>query len=73
MATFNKLNGFVEHLAEKVHDLGADTLTIALSKPLRVRKERRARAAQLESYIDMLRTLAANQSDEDEEFLMMIA
>lgn len=31
MATFNKLNGFVEHLAEKVHDLGSDTLTIALS------------------------------------------
>lgn len=31
MATFNKLNGFVEHLAEKVHNLGADTLTIALS------------------------------------------
>jgi hypothetical protein len=32
-----------------------------------------ARAAQLDSYIDMLRTLAANQPDEDEEFLMMIA
>lgn len=31
MATFNKLNGFVEHLAEKVHNLGADTLTVALS------------------------------------------
>ena len=31
MATFNKLNGFVEHLAEKVHNLGSDTLTIALS------------------------------------------
>lgn len=31
MATFNKINGFVEHLSEKVHDLGADTLTIALS------------------------------------------
>lgn len=31
MATFNKVNGFVEHLAEKVHDLGADALTIALS------------------------------------------
>lgn len=31
MATFNKLNGFVEHLAEKVHNLGADTLTIALT------------------------------------------
>ena len=31
MATFTKLNGFVEHLAEKVHNLGADQLTIALS------------------------------------------
>ncbi|MEJ6011433.1 hypothetical protein [Novosphingobium aquae] len=31
MATFNKLNGFVEHLAEKVHNLGSDVLTIALS------------------------------------------
>lgn len=31
MATFNKLPGFVEHLAEKVHDLGADQLVVALS------------------------------------------
>ncbi len=31
MAAFNKLNGFVEHLAEKVHNLGADALTYALS------------------------------------------
>ena len=31
MATFVKLPGFVEHLAEKVHNLGSDTLTIALS------------------------------------------
>lgn len=31
MAAFSKLNGFVEHLAEKVHDLSADTLTLALS------------------------------------------
>lgn len=31
MATFNKVNDFVEHVAEKVHNLGADALTIALS------------------------------------------
>ena len=31
MASFVKLNGFVEHLAEKVHNLGSDALTIALS------------------------------------------
>lgn len=31
MATFNKINSFVENLAEKVHDLGADTLKIALT------------------------------------------
>lgn len=31
MATYNKINAFVEHLAEKVHDLGADTLTLALT------------------------------------------
>jgi hypothetical protein len=31
MATFTKLNGFVEHLAEKVHNLGSDTLELALS------------------------------------------
>lgn len=31
MATFNKFNAFVEHLAEKVHDLGADTLKVYLS------------------------------------------
>lgn len=31
MATFTKLNGFIEHLAEKVHNLGSDALTIALS------------------------------------------
>jgi hypothetical protein len=30
MAAFNKFNAFVEHLAEKVHDLGADTLKIML-------------------------------------------
>ena len=31
MATFNKFQSFVETLAEKVHNLGADTLTVALS------------------------------------------
>lgn len=31
MATFTKLNGFVEHLAEKVHNLGSDQLAVALS------------------------------------------
>ena len=31
MATFQKFNSFVEALAEGVHDLGSDTLTVALS------------------------------------------
>ncbi len=31
MATFQKFNAFVEHLAEKVHNLGADTLKILLT------------------------------------------
>lgn len=31
MATFNKINGFVEHLSEGVHDLGTDQLVVALS------------------------------------------
>jgi len=36
MATFNKFNSFVEALAEKVHNLGADTLTVALTNTLPV-------------------------------------
>jgi len=31
MATYNKFNSFVEALAEKVHNLGSDTLTVALT------------------------------------------
>ena len=31
MASFNKFNRFVEDLAEKVHNLGSDQLTIALT------------------------------------------
>lgn len=31
MAVFNKFNAFVEHLAEKVHNLGADTLKVMLT------------------------------------------
>lgn len=31
MASFVKLNGFVEHLAEKVHNLGSDQLAVALT------------------------------------------
>ena len=31
MAVFYKLNGFVEHLAEGVHNLGSDQLALALS------------------------------------------
>lgn len=31
MATFNKFNSFVEALSEKVHNLGSDTLRVALT------------------------------------------
>ena len=31
MATFNKFQAFVEHVAEKVHNLGADTLKVMLT------------------------------------------
>jgi hypothetical protein len=31
MATFNKVNVFVENLAEKVHNLGSDTLKVMLT------------------------------------------
>ena len=31
MAVFNKFNSFVEAVAEKLHDLGSDQLTIALT------------------------------------------
>lgn len=30
MATYNKFNQFIEDLAHKVHNLGSDTLTVAL-------------------------------------------
>ena len=36
MATFNKFNSFVEHLAEGVHNLQTGALTIALSNTLPV-------------------------------------
>lgn len=36
MAAFNKFNSFVEALSEKVHNLGADTLTVALTNTLPV-------------------------------------
>lgn len=31
MATFTKINSFTEAVAEKVHNLGSDTLTVALT------------------------------------------
>jgi hypothetical protein len=36
MATYNKFNAFVEALAEKVHNLGSDTLKVALTNTLPV-------------------------------------
>ena len=34
MATFSKFNSFVENLAEKVHNLGSDSLIVALTNSL---------------------------------------
>ena len=34
MAIFNKFNSFSEAIAEKVHNLGSDTLTVALTNTL---------------------------------------
>lgn len=31
MASYNKINAFVEHIAEKVHNLQSDALTVALT------------------------------------------
>lgn len=31
MSTYNKFNAFVEHVAEKVHNLGSDQLMVALT------------------------------------------
>lgn len=36
MATFNKFYSFVEALSEKVHNLGSDTLTVALTNTVPV-------------------------------------
>lgn len=36
MATFNKFHSFVEALSEKVHNLGSDTLTVALTNTVPV-------------------------------------
>lgn len=36
MAAFNKFNSFVEALAEKVHNLGSDQITVALTNTLPV-------------------------------------
>jgi hypothetical protein len=36
MATFNKFNSFSEALAEKVHNLGSDQLTVALTNTVPV-------------------------------------
>jgi hypothetical protein len=36
MAAYNKFNCFVEDIAEKIHNLGADTLKVALSNTLPV-------------------------------------
>lgn len=36
MATFNKFQGFVENIAEKIHDLGADNLKVMLTNTVPV-------------------------------------
>ena len=36
MATFNKFEPFVEHLAEKIHNLGSDVLKVMLTNTLPV-------------------------------------
>jgi hypothetical protein len=40
MATFQKFNAFVENLAEKVHNLGSDTLKVMLTNTAPVSRQR---------------------------------
>ncbi len=41
MAAFNKFNQFVEDLAEKVHNLGADTIKVLLTNTRAGRRQQR--------------------------------